>query len=877
MEWIPASWLFARQALAGRRRRTALLATAVAMACALVTALSTGMATLRDNITRRMERLVGDAQVRIVHTTGESFGDALVADVLGWAGVAEAAGLVEGSLLLTPLRELAPGEEELPRVTVQARGRDLDPARDANRFDLRSGRLPTADDEVLLDPMAAELLGVSAGDRLEVQRFGEPLTLQVVGIYERPVIGALQRPIARLSRAGLITAADLEPGVTQVLLTLRDDVDPTAWLAANGGRVGASLRIEPAEAMISGLDRPRRALTIALSIVSVMAFLCCAFIVATGLTSAMAEQVREIAVVRALGASRAQVVGGQLAIGLCVGSAGAALGVPLGLGLAWWVASHYSHWLPLGLIVPWWSPVLAIGGGVGAGLMGAAYPAVRAAAVPPLEAMRVRSKAPSMRGLLLTALIGVALVACAIGPFAAAQEESWRFWLWAFVGLPLIFVAWFLLSVPVLWMLAVPVGATSEVLLRLPSGLLLGSLRASPYRFGMTAGAMMVGVAVLTITQTNGPAMLDNLAERVRFADAFICKTTGLSTAEQARLRTIPALRDAVPVGYLPLRVQGYRKSDGTTGSHVLGIADVSPPNVVAIGFPPEEFFALNRIEWERGDPVSALAPLREGRGILVAREFLTSRGLDLGDTVDIGPMGRSKTYEIVGVVSAAGLDVATQFFGIRSVYSEHAVSCVFLDFDEVGRQFGSREAYIMQVNLDEGLTDADEVALGTLVQSQAPGTLFISGRKLRGFVLELGETIMSIFVGIGEMAIVLATLGTASVVAAGLNARAMEWGVLRAIGGHPSLVTRLAVGEGMAVALTALVSGVALGLQLAWAERQLFSDLAGLELVTAMPWSGIAIAAMTLLALCTVTALIVSHRTASRPSRELLQDARGS
>ncbi len=854
-----------------------LLATAVAMACALVTSLSTGMATLRDNVTRRMERLVGDAQVRIVHAAGENFDEDWIERAKRWDDVSVSAGLVQGALLLTPVRPLREGEAELPRVTVQARGRDLDGASDAKRLDLRAGRLPAGDDELLLDPMASEELRAGPGDRVEVLRFGDTLTFVVVGIYERPVIGALQRPIVRLSRKALHEASGTDDGITQVLITVRDGVNPESWIESHRSEVELPLRMEPAEAMLSGMDRPRRALTIALAIVAVMGFLCCAFIVSTGLTSALAEQVREVAILRAIGASRRQALLGQLIVGGLLGLWGATLGVPLGLGIAWLAANHFSQWLPLGLVVPWWSPVIAVAGGLGSGLLGAGYPAVRAAVLPPLDALRVRSRPPTIPGIVAFAASGALLVALALSAIIAFGESEWRFWLWVFAGLPLIFIGWFLLSVPILWCLAAPLAWPAEPLLALPRHLLRGSLRASPYRLGMTAGAMMVGVAVLTITQTNGPAMLGNLSERVRFADAFLCKTTGLSTAEQARLRSIPQLREAVPVGYLPLRVQGYRRADGTTGSHVLGLADVSPPNVVAIGFPPEAFFQLNRIEWERGDPESALEPLRSGRGVLVAREFLTSRGLDLGDTVEVGPDGRSKSYEIVGVVSAAGLDVATQFFGIRSVYAEHAVSCIFLDFDEVARQFGSREAYIMQVNLPGSASDADEAAIEREIQAKAPGTIFVSGRRLRGFVMEIGETIMSMFVGIGIAAIVLATLGTASVVAAGLNARAMEWGVLRAVGGRQSLVARLAVGEALAMVATSLVAGVSLGLMLAWAERQLFEDLAGLTLEPAWPWRGIFISFATLLTMAIVTAVVTGTRLARRPTRELLQDARGS
>ena len=133
------------------------------------------------------------------------------------------------------------------------------------------------------------------------------------------------------------------------------------------------------------------------------------------------------------------------------------------------------------------------------------------------------------------------------------------------------------------------------------------------------------------------------------------------------------ALAAASPVGYLPLRVG----SDAQ-----LGVRGLGPRNVVCVGFEVESFLELNRVEWIRGTPEEAVPQLLEGDAILVAEQFLTARKLDLGDSVSLGPPDRERSFKIAGVVSAAGLDVATQFFGIRSLYMEHAASCVFMDFE---------------------------------------------------------------------------------------------------------------------------------------------------------------------------------------------------
>jgi putative ABC transport system permease protein len=265
-------------------------------------------------------------------------------------------------------------------------------------------------------------------------------------------------------------------------------------------------------------------------------------------------------------------------------------------------------------------------------------------------------------------------------------------------------------------------------------------------------------------------------------------------------------------------------------------VSTFAPKNVICVGFEPESFLELNRIEWIQGTPEKAIPRLRDGDAILVAEQFLTARGLGVGEEISLGPEGREKSFEIVGVVGAAGLDVATQIFGIRSLYMEHAVSCVFMDYEAVGTHFNSQEAYILQLVMEEDFGETDELALAEQVSTLAPGATFNSGRAIKRIVLQVGTTVLGVSSTVALGSLLLACFAVGNIVAAGISAKKYEYGVLRAIGGSRWLVARTIFGEVIVMGVLASIAGIVLGIYLADIGMSLHRDLAGDELRFKLP-----------------------------------------
>jgi putative ABC transport system permease protein len=856
-----ATWWFALQGLSARRGRTALLAVAVALSAALVAAVACGLETARGNAEAGLRRSIGDVDARLVNRFGAAFDAAEAERVRALPGV-DAVGVSLGGSLSLVRADGARDADGRPRRTV-AQARGLESAGDPRFREqrMREGRLPERAGEIAIDPLTAKALDCGMGTELAVQRFGDPIALKVTGIIDRATLGALQRPYVVVERATLVEANGSDEATT-VMVALSEGVDVPAWVAEHAPKFAEPLSLEPSELYTTGFDRQVEAMRLGFVLVSLVAFMSCAFIVGTGMTTAVAEQQRELAVARCVGASRAQVFMSQVWAGTALCGISGAAGVPLGVGLAFALRWWFREWLDDGFFMSWWGVALAVAGSVAAGVGGSLWPAWQAARTSPLDALRPQAHAPRLAGIAWLALAGTACIGAQLALLAAVRDPQARFWSYAILGLPLLHAGWFMLAVPTLWVLARALAGPLERLLRIPRGLLSGAVRQAPFRLGFTAGALMVGVSILASTWTNGTAVVRDISERVRISDGFVFKANGMTVAEQERLRALPGVMGTVPIGYLPLKV---------IGETVFGIDGVATPNVVCIGFPPDDFLALNRLEWIEGTPESALPKLKSGEGVLVAKEFLVARGKRPGDRIRLGGGRTEKDYEIVGVVGAAGLDVAVQFFGIRSVYTENAVSCVFMDFDEVARSFGSRDAFILQVDVDDASPPEADTALGELVTDTVPGAVFASGRAIRQAILQVGDRILAITSSIAFAALALACFGVGNVVAANIGARRFEYGVLRATGATPGLLVRLVLGEVVLLALAGAAVGTALGLHLARMGVLWHKELGGQEIGFDPPIGPIAIGWAVVAAMTMAAAMPAVRGLVRRSVREMM------
>lgn len=946
---MPPAWRLAINSLSERRSRTALLSGAVALSAALIVSVACAMATIHGAINYQLAATVGAADLRIKPAgTGATLPAAVLDEVRAWPEVDRAAGRLQGTLALSlkmPVLEPGPGGAYVRReVTLSSTalgnniregstgvpggsrriselGKTLvpDPG-------LVAGRLPRADDEIVIDALLAYRLSheyhtakdrrdgfvpiagayedllrpdsipartdsaeeakrvnhaqrVQVGDEIGVVRqlFGAvdrpialpwmtpPTMLKVVGIAAQPPLGG--RPQAYLTLPALAKLTGTK-GLTQIDIALDAGAGPDAVAAARRPGLPDSLLLETTDKVTSGLDKNMQSSQLGMILATVMAFISAAFIITTGLTTSVAERQRELAILRCIGGTRRQLATTQVIVGLVIGITGAAAGIPLGIGVTYLLAWVFQEQLPSGVVISGYSILLGAAGSVLAGIAGAAWPAWRASKLSPLVALSSRASLPTRRGLGIVTLVGLCLVLYQLLVVGLPRDGQVVFWAYATTGLPAMFVGYFLLGVPAVLVLARVLGPAISRVLGLPGRLLSRTVAATPYRHGFTAGALMGGLALFIAIWTNGGAMLRDWLDKIQFPDAFV-SGLALSEENQRLIRSMDVVRDTSSITLVPVETE------------VFGVTALQKYKTTFVGFEPEPFFRMTTLKWVQGNPQTALARLKEGGAVIVAREFLIAKGLGVGSTFVCHYGDREHTFEIVGVVASPGLEIVSKFFNVGEDYTDQALHAVFGSREDLKHKFfGGEPAPIQLIQIQfAGIPPEQDAAVLDRIRRELLGSGILdvgSGRQIKEQIRIFAAGTLMVFSTVAVVAMLVACFGVANLIIAGIEARKFEMGILRAVGAQRGLLSMLIIGEALIIALAAATLGTLMGMQGSWAGQRLYGLLLGLSLSLRPPAIPIAIGWAIVALLTLAAAWPAIWRLGRKQPRDLLASMKG-
>lgn len=851
---MPAAWRLATNSLQGRRLRTALLVGAVALSAGLIVAVSCGVASLNAALAERIANTIGVADARITRAGDSAFDDDILNQVQSWTGIASILPRTAGPITLTD------GETESIAV---ASGVDLTTEFQSRPLRLLAGRPPESANEIAIEVRLAEEFDLSVGDSVGiVSFFGGPPEMTVVGVIEKNPFWALARPHATLAGSTLGDIVGAPGKLRTIDLILDRDIDPLAFVSQHKDELGPSMLLQATERITSGIDQNIRSQQIGLLILSMLGFIAAAFIILTGLTTNVVERQRELAIVRCIGGSRMQIALAQVAVGAIVGVLGAACGVPFGIAVAWVGVLVFEEHLQAGLVIPPLGVSLAATGAIVTGCIGAAWPAMLASRVSPLEALSARARKPSFIAVIVAGAAGLALIVGQQIVIRTAPSGDLLFWTYVAGGVQAMFVGYFLLGAPIVLLVGRFAGAGLARLMRVPPPLLRGVVTATPFRHGMTSASLMVGLSMMIVIWTSGGAVVKQWLGAIEFPDAFVHGWLGMTPEDRERIDELPFVDGTNAVTILEVDDGG---AFGVSGVHNLG--------TTFVGFEPESFFEMTKLAWIEGDPDVARDRLAQGGAVLVAQEFYVARGLGVSDSITLTLNDEDRTFEIAGVIASPGLEIASRYFDIGKLYRNQAISAVFGTRDDLQREFGVDEIHLVQIDLSDEISD--EEAIAALRKLFAGTTVSVgSGREIKGTITFLANGTFAVVSSVAIAAILIACLGVGNVIIASVEARRFEFGVLRAVGAEASLLTRFVLSEALVMALAACVLGSLLGIQGAWNELRLYRELAGMDLTLEVRPLPILFGCLTVIIFALGAAAPPAWRLSKRHTRELLMSS---
>jgi putative ABC transport system permease protein len=570
--------------------------------------------------------------------------------------------------------------------------------------------------------------------------------------------------------------------------------------------------------------------TAALLVFAAIALLVAAFSIFNTFSILVAQRTRETALVRALGASRRQVLGSALVESVVVGLAGSVVGVVVGLGVAAGLLALMDaagFGLPTdGLEVSARTVLAAVGVGLVVTVVGGIGPAWRASRVAPLAALREAAIDGSGSSRWRA---GVGAL-CAAGGGALMLVASGRGELGpAGLGAVLL-VGGVILLGP---FLARPVGSVlgAPLALRGTSGQLArrNAVR-NPRRTAATSTALLLGVGVVTLFTVFGASVsrsFERTVERSFGGDLVLSAPgafsgAGLDPAVVARVADLPEVSGGAGLG------NGAATVDGRDTS--VGFAD------------PAALASVLDLDVGTGD----LAALGDDR-IAVSQDEADERGWSIGSPVEIG-----------------FVDGSTRTMTVGATYDDDTLAgTVLVPEAEWLRHDPQASLFLVVVELSDGTSLAQGRAA---VEAATTGAGAVEVMDRDEFVdAQLGriDVLLTVIYGLLAVAILIALMGIANTLSLSVHERTRELGLLRAVGQSRAGLRAMVRWESVIVTTFGSLAGLGLGLFLGWQlVRVLASSDPFVEL--AVPFRSLAV----VLVVGALVGVVAGVRPAWRASR---------
>jgi putative ABC transport system permease protein len=684
---------------------------------------------------------------------------------------------------------------------------------DVSALNLRTGRPPQIGGEILIDAYTADSNGFAVGDPIDVILLTGTETFEITGVVS---FGDADNLLGA-------TIAAFEMETAQRVFGMEGE-DSQISIMATGEADVASLQQELASILPEGVEVITGDVEIeegkqqveegvgffntALLVFAMIAVFVGGFIIQNTYRIIVSQRTRELAMLRAVGATGRQVTVMVFLEAFIVGVIGSAIGIGVGILLAQVLKSAFGaigFGFPEGpLTIELRTIVIAMLVGVLITVSSAILPARKASGVAPIAAMRdVGSTYFKSLRLRMWAGLGV-LALGALMLFVGLFGDVAHGLLVTGIGAAVVFLGVAILSPLIARRFGMIFGSPLPRLFGVTGLLAQQNAVRKPRRTAATASALMIGVALVSVIATLAASVKTTLQDAVGseviadyqieakgFADPT---TTGVSPQLAEDLLALPEV--SAVSGY---RIGVYRDPETLEEAFLIGVDEYL-----------DEMVRMELIAGEYGD-------LRPGTTVL-DEDFAEDEDLQVGDVFVVEyPNGVIAPLEVVALYG-------------NSLFQGTNVMISKPDFEA---NYNAGLETMLMLNVADGYDPVEARPTIEAAVAEYPNVEMSNAEEYVDKVAGQVDLVLNILTALLAMAILIALLGIANTMALSIMERRREIGLLRAVGMTRRQTRRMirweAVLIGVFGAALGLVVGVVLGIVMVIAIGE------GLQLT--LPW----------------------------------------
>jgi putative ABC transport system permease protein len=788
--------------LLAHRRRLAATALAVILGVSLIA----GTLVLTDTISQTFGGLFGTVykgtaavvRAKAAFTGVQGSGaqrplvdGSLVGSLRTVKGVAADEGTIFGYTRLAGKNGQALGNPAMGAPTL---GGNWDQVAALNPFHLVAGQAPHAPGQVAIDAKSARDGHLAVGDATTVLANGPPQRVRVVGIVgfgttDSPggasvvlfTTPAAQRLVTAPGKFNSISFV-AQPGVSQTQLVHNLQGALPAGLQAVTGQQAAS---EDRSTIMNALGF----FNTLLIVFAIAALLVGAFMIFNTFSITVAQRTRENGLLRAVGATRRQILSAVLleaaVVGLLASVAGLALGAAVATGLKALLGALGIGIPAGGIVFAVRTVIVALVVGTGVTVVAALSPARKAGKIAPIAAMQEAVVTSTGYGSKQRAFVGAGILAAGVvALFVGLLAHVHSPVLLVGVGAALVFFGVAILGRTVSLPLSRVLGAPLPAVRGVAGTIARENAMRNPKRTAATASALMICVGLvsfITIFASSTQAAINAVVNRSFTGDFVINSGAGMAGGFDPSLAR---------------RVSQLPQVALASGARA-GIAKIEGSVQQVVAVDPKTAFGIFDVQPLQGSQNNL------GRdAIAVYKTEATDHHLNIGDYIPV-----------------RFADTGTKLMRVALIYgSNEPAGNYFLGISAYQANFANQYDQQVFIKKAPGVSSAAALAAVKTITRHYPGATVLNEAQYKAQAAQPINQLLGLIYVLLALAVIIALLGIGNTLALSIFERIREIGLLRAVGMTRRQLRSTIRLESVVIALQGTVLGLFIGVFFGWA-----------------------------------------------------------